>query len=260
MIWFYSGTPGSGKSLHVAKDIYARLSRGKDVIASFPIDLDAVRPKRGKKLGRFVEVELSTLNVNYLINYARNNHVGKEGETLVVLDECQIIFNPREFSRKDRLEWITFFTQHRKLGYNFILISQFDRLVDRQIRSLFEYEVKHRKVNNFKLGRLFPCATFCAIEYWYGVRERISSEIFFYKKKYGKLYDTFMFFDDSIKSRSGLPARRNGGNGGPMTEGGLDQLIDEKEKNGELEIVEIPETESLIQKISGFFRRKKVAE
>ena len=29
MIYFYSGTPGSGKSLHVAQDIYKYLQRGK---------------------------------------------------------------------------------------------------------------------------------------------------------------------------------------------------------------------------------------
>ena len=38
------------------------------------------------------------------------------------------------------------FSQHRKLGYRVILIAQFDRMLDRQIRSVLEYEYIHRKV------------------------------------------------------------------------------------------------------------------
>ena len=40
MIWLYSGTPGSGKSFHAARDVYYRLrkKRGfKYVIANFAI-------------------------------------------------------------------------------------------------------------------------------------------------------------------------------------------------------------------------------
>ena len=77
-----------------------------------------------------------------------NHKIGKEGQTLVVIDECQIIFNCRDFGRKDRNAWVTFFAQHRKLGFNVILITQSDRMLDRQIRSLVEEEVKHRKLNN----------------------------------------------------------------------------------------------------------------
>ena len=43
MIYFYSGTPGSGKSLHVAQDIYQYLQRGKNVIANFDINEKAVK-------------------------------------------------------------------------------------------------------------------------------------------------------------------------------------------------------------------------
>ena len=39
MIYFYSGTPGSGKSLHCAKDIYNKLFvKKQNVIANFEIN------------------------------------------------------------------------------------------------------------------------------------------------------------------------------------------------------------------------------
>lgn len=196
MIYFYSGTPGSGKSLHVAKDIYTKLFINKgNVIANFDINRDVYNKK--KKKGKFTYISNTELTPNFFYEYAKENHIlGKESQTLAIIDECQIIFNPRSWSDKNRIDWINFFTQHRKWGYNFILISQFDRLVDRQIRSLFEYEIKHRKVNNFKGAKLLPFSTFVAVEYWYGVKERIGCNFFTYKNKYGRLYDTFKNFEE----------------------------------------------------------------
>ena len=199
MIYFYSGTPGSGKSLHVARDIYNRLNFNRKypfVIANFSINEKMIKNKNA----RFVYKDNSELNVEYLVRYAVKNHkLGVENQTLLVVDECSIIWNSREWqSQVDRKEWLKFFVQHRKLGYNMILISQTDRQIDRQIRSLFEYEIKHRKVNNFKIGKLIPVSTFAAITYWYGVNEKISTEFFTYKKKWGKFYDSYKSFDISL--------------------------------------------------------------
>lgn len=201
MIYLYSGTPGSGKSLHMASDILAKLRiKKQNVIANFPINEDVVSKSlfgSKNKTGTFIYKDNSELTVKFLVDYARKNHkLGKEGQCLICLDECQILFNPREFSKHDRLQWIEFFTQHRKLGYNVILVTQNDRLLDRQIRCLVEYEIRHRKVNNFKIGRFLPIKAFAAVQYWYGVRERLGVEFFIYRKKLGKLYDSYKMFDD----------------------------------------------------------------
>lgn len=196
MIYFYSGTPGSGKSLHVARDIYFRLNRNKkypNVIANFMINKEMIKNKKAK----FIYKDNSELTVEFLLNYALENHKeGIENQTLVVVDECSVIWNSRSWMKdKDRMEWLKFFVQHRKLGYNFILIAQNDRQVDRQIRSIFEYEIKHRRVNNFKIGQLFPVPVFAAITYWYGVNERLGVEFFTYRKKWGKFYDSYGTFE-----------------------------------------------------------------
>lgn len=195
MIYFYSGTPGSGKSLHVAKDIYVKLFvKKQNVICNF--DINKKMLSKNKKRGEFLYVPNSEISPHYLVQYAKENHIyGKENQTLVVIDECQMIFNPRNWQNKDRLSWIEFFTKHRHYGYSFILVSQFDRLVDRQIRALFEYEVIHRKVNNYKIGAFIPLKTFVAVTYWYGVKERIGAEYFFLKKKYSRLYDSYTEFE-----------------------------------------------------------------
>ena len=195
MIYLYSGTPGSGKSLHVARDMYYRLNRNKkypNVIANFSINMKMIKNKKAN----FIYKDNSDLTVDFLVNYALENHkLGIENQTMVVVDECSVIWNSRDWNNKinksSRMDWLKFFVQHRKLGYNFILITQHDRQIDRQIRSLIEYEVSHRKVNNFKIGKILPFSTFIAINRWYGINEKLSSEFFFYRKKWGKFYDSF---------------------------------------------------------------------
>lgn len=216
MIKLFSGTPGSGKSFHVADIIYHRLRFKKNFICNFDINLEIVSLKhfsyfkktifksnknlKYKKIGKFTHITNEKLTVDYLIDYAKNNHVyGKENQCTLIIDECGQMFNPREWDRKDRQKWIDFFQLHRKLGYDVILISQSDRLIDRQIRAFVEYEVKHRKINNYKLfgailgvfsgGSLFGCIT-----YWYGVREKISFEMLRFNKRISKIYDTFFIF------------------------------------------------------------------
>jgi len=206
MIYFYSGTPGSGKSLNVARDIYNRLNRNKkypNVIANFTINEKMIKNKKAN----FIYKDNSDLTVEFLVNYAHQNHkLGIENQTLVVVDECSVIWNSRDWNssinKTSRGEWLKFFVQHRKLGYNFILISQNDRQIDRQIRSLFEYEINHRKVNNFKIGRIMPVSTFIAVSKWYGVNEKLGIEFFVYRKKWGKFYDSYGTFelDESISN------------------------------------------------------------
>ena len=72
-----------------------------------------------------------------------------EDQILLVIDESQLIFNARDWQKAGREKWLSFFSQHRKYGYHIILVAQFDRMIDRQIRSLIEYEYVHRKVGNY---------------------------------------------------------------------------------------------------------------
>lgn len=200
MIYLYSGTPGSGKSLCMAQDIYRKLRRGQNVIANFAINMDVVSKgwfgRKKKNIGKFTYVSNADLTVDFLVKYSKENHIeGKESQTLLCIDESQVLFNARNFNDKERMKWIIFFSQHRKMGYNVILVAQMDRMLDRQVRGLIETEYKFRKVNNFKIGRLFPFSLFCQVEYWYGVRERVGCEFFTYSKKYGELYNTYALFD-----------------------------------------------------------------
>ena len=138
-----------------------------------------------------------------LIKYANiyfKTHKFKEGAIRLYIDECQILLNSRDsWQTGDRKAWVSFFSQHRKYGYDIYLIAQFDRMIDRQIRSLIEYEVIHRKVKNFgKWGKFFNIAAggnlFVAVTMWYPMKERIGSEWFKANKKYFRIYNTYKTF------------------------------------------------------------------
>lgn len=81
------------------------------------------------------------------------------------------------------------FTQHRHFGYTVVLVAQFDRMIDRQIRSLIEYEYVHRKLSNFGLkGMLLNLAmggrTFVSVKIWYPMKEKVGQEFFMPGRNY----------------------------------------------------------------------------
>lgn len=201
MISLYSGTPGSGKSYHIAIYIYRRLSIGRTVLCNFEINSDKIKSKTP---GNFIYVNNLELSPNYLIQFSQKYSEEKErrlkeGELLLFIDESQILFNSRDWGQKNRNAWLSFFTQHRKFGYDIILVAQFDRMLDRQIRSLVEYEYIHRKVNNYgKAGKLlgFVChgGLFVCVKMWYPMKQRLGSEFFMANKKYFAIYDTYNMF------------------------------------------------------------------
>lgn len=201
MIDLYSGTPGSGKSLHTAERLYYWLRLGRPAICNFDIRLDYVNKKQPKKL-KFYYVPNDKLTPDYLIQFAQDHFKGKvvkEDSIMLVIDECQLMFNAREWSKAGRDKWLSFFTQHRKYGYHVILVAQFDRMIDRQIRSLIEYEFIHRKVGNFGIkGKALSIVmgghVFVAVKVWYPMNEKVGSEFFRARKRFYRLYDTFGSF------------------------------------------------------------------
>lgn len=210
MIYLYSGTPGSGKSLHQASKIWDDLTFGRHVIANYGVNLGMIRKVRGS----FLQVDNYDLSPDFLVQYSRDffkDHRFAEGKLRLYIDEAQILFNARSWDAKGRDAWIRFFTQHRKFGYDIILVAQFDRMLDRQLRSLIEYEIIHRKLSNFGFkGWLLSLAlggnTFVAVEVWYPMKEKVAASFFHYRKKYSKFFDTYeVFSSDSacLKSAEG---------------------------------------------------------
>ena len=273
-ISLYTGTPGSGKSFHAAKDIEHRMRRGGTLICNFPVNTGFVKKCRAQ-----VEYwDNSELTAERLVAYALEHHkIGKEGQALVVIDECQIIFNCRDFGRKDRNAWVTFFSQHRKLGFNIILITQSDRMLDKQIRSLVEDEVKHRKLNNYGFGGMFLTlfslgrTWFIAIDYWYGGNKlKLGHSVFPYRKRYSALYDSYRLFSDMVTAGGAVCAGGNRVSGGAPGNGVaaeddreqkkalvLDLISVLRVRQRELAVLPAPRRPSVLSRLLAWLRRRK---
>ena len=130
MIELWSGTPGSGKSLHLAHDVREKLRWGRRVISTCNIDtkmcfmnklqefifnvskgklnLSCSDPK--EKNFTYIPIEFVTPELFY--DYAARYHVfGKEHQTVVYLDECVALFSPTVIGDNKELwnKWDDFF-------------------------------------------------------------------------------------------------------------------------------------------------------
>lgn len=201
MIELYSGTPGSGKSLHLARKVRDALKFSCPVIGTFHINNECLW-KNSKY--PYTYVNIYDLTPKFLLDYYaayKDKYLKRnvEGSFLLVIDECQRIFNSRTWQEtKNRNEWITFFAEHRHFGFNVILVSQLDIMIDRQIRGLLEYNYLHRKVDNFGVaGKIMQIFTgnFVVVKTWYAIKGyNLSSEFIRGSKKLYNFYNTFEDF------------------------------------------------------------------
>lgn len=198
-IYLYSGTPGSGKSLHATADIKDALfwrRYPRDVICNYDLALpESKRPFFHYKPN-------SELHPSWLVDFSKEyfkSHKFGEDKILLVIDECQLLFNSREWNNPERMAWLEFFSQHRHYGYKVIFVAQSDKMVDRQFRALIEYDVNHRKLSNFGLvgalmSLMFLGRLHVAVTRYYGLSERVGVHWFVARKGIFKLYDSYTSF------------------------------------------------------------------
>lgn len=184
MVTCYTGKPGSGKTLDCMIDIDCALRRGKYVMCNFAINVPYF----------YKYVSSNDICPDVIIKWFNGlKRTGKEGEFLLVIDECQTIFNSRSWVSNSKKGWIEFFTQHRKLGFDVILICQNADMIDKQIRACIEYEVMHRRYSRFGLiGWVFSLlfGDYIRLKKWFGLKDILSRESFRGNKKIYGMYDT----------------------------------------------------------------------
>lgn len=238
MISMFLGSVGSGKSYHALCKGIGKITGFHDryCIANFPIDVkkdENVYPwwrifkklqqkYHNKKMDndskRWVYVENDKLTVEKLIRESiEKGFIGKEGHALLIVDEAGVFFNSRDWNIRpdERKNWIKFFSQSRKFGYDVVLVAQDDRMVDRQIRAAAEYKVFHRKANNFSFFKLLPFTMFFYVSFWNGGNFNGSLECGFLRKGIAKRYDTMSLFSvDKIIASLAIPDNSLAGGGG----------------------------------------------
>lgn len=197
MITLYTGSVGSGKSYH-ATDLGKDWVKNRHVIANFPLKFGKSK-RQQQQAERWIFHD--ELTVEFLIAKSiEKGWYGKESQCLVIIDEAGVIFNSRDWQTAGdhRKNWIKFLSQSRKFGYDFIFVAQSDRMIDKQIRGLVEYEVKHLKANNaffFQFLSLFRVTLFLYVYRWYQTRLKSNLRMAIYNPAVAKRYDTFRTFN-----------------------------------------------------------------
>lgn len=198
-ITLYSGTPGSYKSYHAVAHAIDDLRFGRNVIANFPMDFTPVKLKKRGIFEYWDNKKITPLN---LLKFAKEHHKKSyNAQTVVIIDEASTMFNARDFGRSDRLQWINFLANHRHFNFDFILITQSDKMLDKQIRGLIEQEVKHRAVANYNfitfLFSKFVKGVYATVEYWYPCKMKNGGNFHKFNKNKASCYDTMALFIDN---------------------------------------------------------------
>lgn len=206
MIQTYLGTIGSGKSYHALESIMEALKKGKYVVSNFPLKFTEGMIKKGyAKLYMYVPDEflMGVEGVSFLYQLQERMKFyenGGEGACLVVIDEAGNYFPPEDNGKYSTKLWKLFFTQSRKMGYDFLLICQDDlSQINKTIRKCVEYRVVHRKANSIFPFNLLPFTLFIYVTFWAQQKQRLSSSSSIYVSKFAQLYDTSMMFGDIDK-------------------------------------------------------------
>lgn len=205
MITLYTGPVGCGKSYHAVELVLEWLSKGQRVIANFPLRsperyLSKWHKRRWESmLSRFEFCD--EITVPYLIAKSVEWEImGKESACVVIIDEAGIMFNSRDWQveRGNRMKWIKWLSQSRKFGYDLIFVCQSDRMIDRQIRGLVEYEVKHLVANHsfmFRWLSLFRVKLFMYVYRWYQTKLKANLRLSVLKRSVANRYDTMRTFN-----------------------------------------------------------------
>jgi hypothetical protein len=192
MISLVTAPPGGGKSFYAVRAVAQALDAGKLVAGNVELREGWARTINRRNYARwlrpikhrrweadaesrfFFSEDLSEL-------FALRLRGEREGRGLMVLDEAHNWMNARSWSAKDRDEIVRFFTQHRKLGWDVLLIAQDAEMLDKQVRRNFEYHVHLRNLRKARFAGLplSPVNLFLAITTWHAAtRVVVKREVF----------------------------------------------------------------------------------
>lgn len=205
MIALVTGQPGSGKSYYAVREIWQALEAGRYVATNVEMTSDwAAKMARGNAARRCIPGRVARIERSYRERLYMTHDLDElfrlrlpgtgEARGLCVLDEAHNWLNARSWRDDDRGPAVRWFTQHRKLGWDVLLITQTAETIDRQVRSLFEYHVHLRNLRRMKVLGLpvVPFTMFMAIWQWHGVQSKSIAKRQAYRlnKTIARTYDT----------------------------------------------------------------------
>jgi len=149
MIIIHEGVPGSGKSYDAVRKIIDALKRGRVVYTNIDgMDTDSCLEYISSYVG------MTRGDLSDLLRFIPNSVVPQfwehvEHGSFIVIDEAQLYFNSRDFTKTENREFGSWASTHRHHGYDVLLITQRAERIDTAVRSLAEFRYRYRKLNVF---------------------------------------------------------------------------------------------------------------
>lgn len=182
MIDLVTGPPGAGKSYYAMREIANAIIEGRFVATNVPLREDFAEYIARRAAIRYVKfwtrrrwrreirnrVHVSD-DLGELLSLRIAPDELREGAGLLVLDEAHNWMNARTWTSRDRAAIVRFFTQHRKLGWDVILIAQRAEMIDAQVRGNFEHHVELRNLKRVRWWGIpiVPFNFFLAVKLWH---------------------------------------------------------------------------------------------
>jgi len=171
-VYLVTGRLGGGKTLCSVGRLVEYLERGSPVASNLDIDLskltDRIKSPRVIRIpDRPSASDLECLGKAHDTPDEANNG-------LLLLDECGVIFNAREWNDKGRQGVVDWLLHSRKLGWDVLLIVQAPSLLDKQIReALCEMHVICRRLDRLKVPFLGAIGKALTFGLWSGKMPRV---------------------------------------------------------------------------------------
>lgn len=177
MITIFQGTLGSGKSASMVVDMVEHLQAGGVVAANFALVPDWAERLANQSIWCKLGLrDAASRAASYRARFAQVQNLDdvwrasdelipralypissqREGRGRLYLDECQLVFNSRQWS--DNSGWIHFFSQSRKLKWDVVLVAHSVAMIDKQIRPFIEFETRFRDLRKVKFLGVVPLA------------------------------------------------------------------------------------------------------
>jgi zona occludens toxin len=147
MIIIYEGVPGSGKSYDAIRVILHNLKLKRKIYTNIDgIELPECQEYIAQQ-SDMTRVELSELLEFIPRQKIQNFYDYVDDGSLIVIDEAQLFFNSRDFSKQHNREFADWSSTHRHKGFDVILITQRAERIDTAVRSLCDFRYRYRKLN-----------------------------------------------------------------------------------------------------------------